>query len=136
MKKKEQPLQEAEEPIVNEEPDYAVELEVLQAQNEALASEVAALKEEVALGRTAREALAAQIARLLIAQASGSSADLKPEPPAKPVRPEVTIGEDRYRFKVGEVRLGRAVVLATAIAADEDRLAEVFNSYPGLFEKL
>lgn len=122
----------------DEQPEMQVsDLETLQAQHDALADEVLTLRELVDALKDENGQLRAEIAQLreTTAQAA-NSAGIAPPPPAPPVRPVVEIGGEQYRFKVGETRLGRKVVAATVIAADETLLSEVFGKYPGLFEKM
>ena len=111
--------------------------EVLQAKLDALSAEVLTLHELADLLKQENASLRAEIADLRkTTNQVANSVSIAPPAPAAPERPAVTINDQRYRFKVGEVRLGREVVSAASIAADENRLYEVFSKYPGLFTKL
>jgi len=130
-KKKEIPV----EPILSDEVDPP---QVQQAKLDALEAEVLTLNELVGLLKEENAVLKQEIAAVRdTANTTANSVSIAPTPPPAPERPTVEIGGERYRFKVGEVRLSaREVAKATDIADDETRLAEVFGKFPGLFEKL
>lgn len=125
--KKELPV----EPILSAEVDSP---QLQQAKIAALEDEVLRLSELLDRYKGENDVLRTQVEQLRSMPAN--SASINPPPPAPPVRPVVEIGGEKYRFKVGETRLGRKIVASTAIASDETLLAEVFGKYPGLFEKL
>lgn len=110
----------------------------LQVKHEALADEVLTLRELVELLKEENAQLKKELG-ILQAKTSevASSVNLAPPEPVAPERPVVVINDEQYQFKIGEVRLGhRNVVKATDLAADEQRLLEVFEKYPGLFRKI
>lgn len=109
----------------------------LTAQHDALTAEVLALGEKVDALESENAALRVQIELLSAKTAEvANSVSIAPPAPKAPVKPEVEIDGVLYRFKVGEVRIGRKVVSAASIAADDTALAEVFGKYPGLFQKV
>lgn len=117
--------------------NFAADIDTLAAQHDALMNEVLVLSEKVTALESENAALRVQIELLSAKTAEvASSVSINPPAPPAPEKPQFDVEGQRYQFKVGEVRIGRNVVKATAIAADETLLAEVFGKYPGLFKKV
>jgi len=109
----------------------------LTAQHDALTAEVLSLSDKVAALESENAALRVQIELLSAKTAEvANSVSIAPPAPKAPVKPKVEIDGVQYEFKVGEVRIGRRIVSAASIAADDTALAEVFGKYPGLFRKV
>lgn len=109
----------------------------LTAQHDALTAEVLSLSDKVAALESENAALRVHV-ELLSAKTTevANSVSIAPPAPKAPVKPKVEIEGVQYEFKVGEVRIGRRIVSAESIAADDTALAEVFGKYPGLFRKV
>jgi hypothetical protein len=107
------------------------------AQNQALAEEIARLREELNFEREARVALEAQVAEMSgSVSAVATSININPPEPAPIERPLVEIDGQQYRFKAGAFRHGGQRILAADVAANADLLGEIFGKFPGLFEQI
>lgn len=107
--------------------DPTAAIELLQAQNEALADEVAALAADLDAERQARKSLESV--------AAGSARIFTAERPATPAPlPVVTIGGRSFRFRIGAFRLGATKYTAAEAAQNEALLLTILEKYPSLLE--
>lgn len=97
--------------------DPAPDIQVLQAQHDALMEEVAAL-------RAAAE------------NNPVNSASIAPAAPKAPTRPVVEIEGAQYEFKAAEFVVDNRLVKAEEVAADESKLLALFAAAPGIFRKI